>query len=84
MDKFHYHIFSACIVKGLHALGVASIHTLSNALEHAVLLCPILWQNRRLAIKVFSAHIERATDEIAPAVGQIGIVNLLHALKRNC
>ena len=44
-------------------------------------LGPALVQLRRLAVEVLGAHVEGAGDQVAPAVGQVGVVDLLHALE---
>ena len=35
----------------------------------------------RATVEILAAHVERTRDEVAPAVGEVGVVDLLHAVE---
>ena len=81
VHELHHGVLGAHVVEALHARGVAVVDARGHAAQHAVLLAPALGTLGRGAVEVLGAHVERAGDEVAPAVGQVGVVDLLHALE---
>ena len=81
VDEPHHDVLGAGVVEGGHALEVAVVDALGRPAQHAVPLGPSRRRLRRLPVEVLGAHVERAADEVAPAVGEVGVVDLLHALE---
>ena len=81
VDKLHDDILGAYVVHLLHASGIAVIDALSQLAQRMV--C----SNRRTikgwgnALKVLIAHIKGARNQVTPAICQVSVINLLHALK---
>ena len=83
MDKLHDDVLSAYVVHLLHACGVAVIDTLGQLTQR--MIC----SNRRAikgwsdALKVFITHVKSARNQVTPAICQVGVIDLLHALEGN-
>ena len=83
MDKLHNGIFACTVIEHVHRGGIAIDQTLDDFSERVVKRIGAGRLCGSAAVKVLRAHVQRAGNQVAPAVSQIGVVHLLHALKRN-
>ena len=83
VNKLHDDVLSAYVVHLLHAGSITVIDALSQLAQRMV--C----SNRRTikswsdALKVLIAHIKGARNQVTPAICQISVIDLLHALEGN-
>ena len=81
MDKLHDLVLGAHVIEHVHLGGIAVENAVGDLRERVGKRIRRGGLRRCAAIKVLGAHVERAAHEIAPAIGKVGVVNLLHALK---
>ena len=83
MNKLHGNIFARTIVERIHRGGITIDQAVSDFRERIVERIGAGRLRGSATVEVLRAHVQRAGNQVAPAVSQIGVVYLLHALKRN-
>ena len=79
--ELHDVLRGALVVEGGHLLRIAAVDALGGLEQRARALPPALATSGACTLEVLGAHVERAAHKVAPAVGQVGVVDLRHALE---
>ena len=81
VDELHDLVLSSTVIEHVHLGHVAIDQAIGNLCQRVVERIERCGLGGRATVKVLAAHVERTRDKVAPAVGQVGVVDLLHAVE---